>query len=227
MPALDRKWWTLIAVCTATFMLLLDITVVNVALPDIQRSLHATLQRHPVGRRRLLADARRVPPHRRGARRHVRTARGVRHRARRLLRVLAGVRAGHLLAHAQPVEGAPRASAAPSCSPPRWPSSPARSRGRERGTAFGIYGAVARRCGGGRAAGRRGHHQRDRLAVDLLRQRPHRRGGRRHHPDQDPGVEGPQHPADRLDRVHLVLPAPCSCWSSRSSAAATTAGPAR
>jgi EmrB/QacA subfamily drug resistance transporter len=41
MPALDRKWWTLIAVCTATFMLLLDITVVNVALPDIQRSLHS------------------------------------------------------------------------------------------------------------------------------------------------------------------------------------------
>ena len=42
MPALDRKWWTLIAVCTATFMLLLDITVVNVALPDIQQSLHAS-----------------------------------------------------------------------------------------------------------------------------------------------------------------------------------------
>jgi EmrB/QacA subfamily drug resistance transporter len=42
MPVLERKWWTLIAVCTATFMLLLDITVVNVALPDIQRSLHST-----------------------------------------------------------------------------------------------------------------------------------------------------------------------------------------
>ncbi len=42
MPALDRKWWTLIAVCTAVFMLLLDITVVNVALPDIQRSLHSS-----------------------------------------------------------------------------------------------------------------------------------------------------------------------------------------
>jgi EmrB/QacA subfamily drug resistance transporter len=37
-----RKWWTLIAVCTATFMLLIDITVVNVALPDIQRSLHSS-----------------------------------------------------------------------------------------------------------------------------------------------------------------------------------------
>ncbi len=42
MPVLERKWWTLIAVCTAVFMLLLDITVVNVALPDIQRSLHAS-----------------------------------------------------------------------------------------------------------------------------------------------------------------------------------------
>ena len=42
MFSLDRKWWTLIAVCVATFMLLLDITVVNVALPDIQQSLHST-----------------------------------------------------------------------------------------------------------------------------------------------------------------------------------------
>src|SRR3954463_8357729 len=38
-----RKWWTLLAVCVATFMLLLDITVVNVALPDIQQSLGASL----------------------------------------------------------------------------------------------------------------------------------------------------------------------------------------
>src|SRR3954452_282915 len=38
---MDRKWWTLIAVCVATFMLLLDITIVNVALPDIQRELRA------------------------------------------------------------------------------------------------------------------------------------------------------------------------------------------
>ena len=38
----DRRW-TLVAVCTTTFMLLLDITVVNVALPNIQRDLHASL----------------------------------------------------------------------------------------------------------------------------------------------------------------------------------------
>src|SRR3954454_15495300 len=34
-----RKWWTLLAVTVATFMLLLDITVVNVALPSIRDDL--------------------------------------------------------------------------------------------------------------------------------------------------------------------------------------------
>src|SRR2546423_7061115 len=38
---LERKWWTLIVVCAAIFMLLLDITIVNVALPPIARDLHA------------------------------------------------------------------------------------------------------------------------------------------------------------------------------------------
>src|SRR6478735_1659798 len=39
---MDRKWWTLLAACTATFMLLLDITIVNVALPEIQKDLHSS-----------------------------------------------------------------------------------------------------------------------------------------------------------------------------------------
>ncbi len=39
---MERKWWTLIAVCVATFMLLLDITVVNTALPSIRRDLHSS-----------------------------------------------------------------------------------------------------------------------------------------------------------------------------------------
>jgi MFS family permease len=38
----EKKWWTLVAVCLGTFMLLLDVTIVNVALPDIQQSLHAS-----------------------------------------------------------------------------------------------------------------------------------------------------------------------------------------
>ena len=43
-PAMtSRQRWTLVLVCTATFMLLLDITVVSVALPSIQRDLRASL----------------------------------------------------------------------------------------------------------------------------------------------------------------------------------------
>jgi EmrB/QacA subfamily drug resistance transporter len=38
----DPKWWTLGAVCLGTFMLLLDITIVNVALPSIQQNLHSS-----------------------------------------------------------------------------------------------------------------------------------------------------------------------------------------
>jgi EmrB/QacA subfamily drug resistance transporter len=37
-----RKWWTLLATCVAMFMLLLDITIVNVALPQIQKDLDAS-----------------------------------------------------------------------------------------------------------------------------------------------------------------------------------------
>src|SRR3954449_12339763 len=39
---MERKWWTLVVVCVSIFMLLLDITVVNVALPAIQNDLDAS-----------------------------------------------------------------------------------------------------------------------------------------------------------------------------------------
>jgi EmrB/QacA subfamily drug resistance transporter len=43
-PAPDKaRWWPLVAVCTGVFMLLLDVTIVNVALPDIQGQFDASL----------------------------------------------------------------------------------------------------------------------------------------------------------------------------------------
>src|SRR5947209_5408260 len=39
---MERKWRVLTVVCIAVFMLLLDITVVNVALPNIQKELHTS-----------------------------------------------------------------------------------------------------------------------------------------------------------------------------------------
>ncbi len=39
----NRRWWTLAAMCFALFMIMLDNTVVNVALPSIQKDLHASL----------------------------------------------------------------------------------------------------------------------------------------------------------------------------------------
>ena len=38
----NRRWWALAAMCFALFMIMLDNTVVNVALPSIQRSLDAS-----------------------------------------------------------------------------------------------------------------------------------------------------------------------------------------
>ena len=38
----NHKWWTLAAMCFALFMIMLDNTVVNVALPSIQRDLKTT-----------------------------------------------------------------------------------------------------------------------------------------------------------------------------------------
>src|SRR3954454_22714319 len=39
----NRRWWTLGAMCFALFMIMLDNTVVNVALPSIDKDLGASL----------------------------------------------------------------------------------------------------------------------------------------------------------------------------------------
>src|SRR5260370_23596134 len=39
----NRKWWTLVAVSFGLFMIMLDNTVVNVALPSIEKDLHISI----------------------------------------------------------------------------------------------------------------------------------------------------------------------------------------
>src|SRR5438046_6346427 len=40
----NKKWWTLAAVSVGLFMIMLDNTVVNVALPSMRTSLHLSLE---------------------------------------------------------------------------------------------------------------------------------------------------------------------------------------
>ena len=68
----NAKWWTLGAMCFALFMIMLDNTVVNVALPSIQKDLGAEPLEPRVGRQRLHAQLRRPAGHRRAPRRHLR-----------------------------------------------------------------------------------------------------------------------------------------------------------
>ena len=58
--------------CFALFMIMLDNTVVNVALPSIQRDLHASISGARVDGQRLHADLRRAARHRRPPGRHLR-----------------------------------------------------------------------------------------------------------------------------------------------------------
>ncbi len=73
----NRRWWTLAAMCFALFMIMLDNTVVNVALPSIQEDLNATLSGHRVDGERVHADLRRAARDRRPPGRHLRPAQDV------------------------------------------------------------------------------------------------------------------------------------------------------
>ena len=67
-----RKWWTLAAVSFGLFMIMLDNTVVNVALPSIQARPRRRPLRARVDRHRLCAHVRGADADRRQARRRLR-----------------------------------------------------------------------------------------------------------------------------------------------------------
>ncbi len=207
-----RKWWTLAAVSFGLFMIMLDNTVVNVALPAIQEDLGADLSQLQwivagyaltfaalmlIGGK--LADA----------------------FGRRLIFVigiviftLASLWCG-LSGHRRDADrGACRAGRRRGADEPRdavdhlrhLPAEAARSRDRHLG---GSLGARARH----RASRRRPAHRASELALDLLHQRAGRRGRNRGQPHADHGVEGrdareprparPRHIGARALRAHV------------------------
>src|SRR6201992_469253 len=43
IPVTRNRWWPLVAICLGTFILLVDVTIVSVALPPMARDLHTQL----------------------------------------------------------------------------------------------------------------------------------------------------------------------------------------
>ena len=50
-----NRWLILVIACLAQFMVVLDITIVNIALPSVQRGLDFSVRQPAVGRQRLHA----------------------------------------------------------------------------------------------------------------------------------------------------------------------------
>ena len=79
-----NPWVVLVLVCFAQFMVVLDATIVNVALPSIQKDLGLSRGEPPVDRQRVHARLRRLPAARRPRRRPARPQAAVPLRPRRL-----------------------------------------------------------------------------------------------------------------------------------------------
>ena len=172
---MSTQRWTLLAVCMATFMLLLDITIVNVALPNIQRELDASFSdlQWVVDAYSLMLASR--PAHGRLARGPASGASACSRSAwscsasRSLLCGLASEPTSLNLARGF------QGSAARSCSPA--PAGAARPgvRGARARQRLRHLGRDDRRGRGHRAARGRSAHRVARLGVDLLRERADRR----------------------------------------------------
>ena len=64
-PSKDRRWIVLAVLCLSVFLVVVDNTIVNVALPTLNRTLGRVHHVAPVDRRRLQPGVRRAAPRRR------------------------------------------------------------------------------------------------------------------------------------------------------------------
>ena len=171
-----RKWMPLIAVCLGTFMLLVDVTIVNVALPDMAVDLHTSfsslqwvIDSYAVALAALLMGLGSLADLR--GRRRVYLAGLAVFAAASLASGLAT--SPGLLIVARGVQGVGGAAMFATTIALLNTS----YQGRDRGPAFGVWGAVAGASAAvGPAAGRAAYRG-ALLAVDLLRQPAGQRGG--------------------------------------------------
>ncbi len=195
-----KKWWVLLVVCAGTFMLLLDVTIVVVALPDIQTGLHTTFADVQWVVDAYAPHPRVVAPHRRHPRRPVRSAAPLRDRAGDLHRWVAAVRIGAVTPDADPLEspsGSRRSDPVRNLARTARPDVP-RPRTRRR---LRCLGCGHRDLDGARTDPRRDHHHRHQLAGNLLGQHPHRNRGDRDRAVAARRVEAPSGVATGLGRI--------------------------
>ena len=202
---MQRKWWTLLAVCVATFMLLIDVTIVNVALPDIQSDLDASfsslqwvIDAYALTLASFLLVAGSV---------------GDRIGRRRVFVIGFGLftlasfalRAGRRPDRAQ-LRPRPAGLGAAAMFATALALIAQEFEGRERANGDRHLGRDGRRRRRDRPADRRADHRGTRLGVDLLRQRPDRnRRDRPHRDASSPTSQRPRPQADRLGRPRHLL----------------------
>ena len=166
-----NRWSILVIVCVAQFMVVLDATIVNVALPSIQHGLHFSPIEPAVDRQRLHARLRRLPAARRPRVRPLRPPAPVHGRARRLHGRLAPERRRDLVRHARSAAAPCRASALRSSRPPRSSIvTTTFAEGKERTKALGDLERDRRRRRRRRPAARRPAHRHALVALGLLHQ---------------------------------------------------------
>ena len=172
----NRKWWTLGAVSFGLFMIMLDNTIVNVALPvDPARRCDLEHLRARVGRQRVRAHLRGAHAHRRQARRPA-SAGGASSSSGSSIFTAASLACGlapdaNVLIGARVVQGVGAALMNPATLSIITATFPPR----QRGTAIGDLGRRLRARARDRPARRRPDHRADQLELDLLHQRPGRR----------------------------------------------------
>ena len=222
----DHKWWTLTAVCVATFMLLMDITIVNVALPDIAKALHSSftdlqwvIDAYALSLAALLltwgATSDRV-----GRRYIFVVGLGIFTVASLGCALSTSPLMLNLARAVQGVGGAAMFATSLALLASAFHGPRARDGGRD-------LGRDDRRGRRHRPAGRRRADREHRLGVDLLHQRPDRDRGDLHLAHEGGRVQGPERRSERLARAHHASRAASSCSSSRSCAATPRAGAAR